>query len=111
MRKLARETVFKVIYKSLFLNGDLSSDEIIEEEGITLELDKDFEEDKKFIDELLSLYQQNKTEIDNKINGCLKNFEPNRVFKIDRAILSCCITEILFYKIYTYNMNIDFTCF
>ena len=42
MRKLARETAFKIIYESLFQNDKFSCDEIIEDDGLTEEQDIDF---------------------------------------------------------------------
>ena len=92
MRKQARETAFKVIYKSLFLENDYSSEELLEEDNI-LE-----EEDVKFVNTLVELYQQNKDEINNSINEKLKGYTPERVYRIDRAILALAVTEIKFYK-------------
>lgn len=98
MRSLARETAFKVVYKSLFLNGDLNVDELLEEDKITEEEDKDYVEDYKFISELVSLYAQNQNQINEIINSKLKGYTPERVYRIDRAILAIAITEMLFYK-------------
>ncbi|MBQ7884906.1 MAG: transcription antitermination factor NusB [Clostridia bacterium] len=98
MRSLARETAFKVVYKSLFLNGDLTVDELLEEDKITEEEDKDYVEDSKFISELVSLYAQNQNQINEIINSKLKGYTPERVYRIDRAILAIAITEMLFYK-------------
>lgn len=98
MRSLARETAFKVVYKSLFLNGDLTIDELLEEDKITEEEDKDYVEDYKFISELVSLYAQNQNQINEIINSKLKGYTPERVYRIDRAILAIAITEMLFYK-------------
>jgi len=92
MRKQARETAFKVIYKSLFLENDFSSSELLEEDNI---LEK---EDVAFVNTLVELYQQNKEEINNSINSKLKGYTPERVYRIDRAILALAITEIRFYK-------------
>lgn len=91
MRKLARESAFKIIYKSLF-NGDLSCEEIIEEDKITEE------QDVEYVNTLVSLYANNKDEINQKINSKLTSYTPDRVYRIDRAILCVAITEILYYK-------------
>ena len=107
MRKLARETAFKIIYKSMFMGGDLSFEEILEEENITKEADKDFEEDTLFITTLINLYQENKQEVENIINSKLNGYAPERVFKIDRAILALAITEILFFKQTPYKIVIN----
>lgn len=107
MRSLARETAFKVIYKSLFLNGDLSADEILEEDKITEQDDKDYIEDSKFVLELVGLYQQNQQNINNLINSHLKGYSPERVYKIDRAILATAIAEMIFYKQTPYKVVIN----
>lgn len=98
MRSLARETAFKVIYKSLFLDGDLSCDEILEEDNITPELDKDFSDDSSFIRNIVALYGENREQINELINSNLKGYTPERVYKIDRAIIATAITEINYYK-------------
>lgn len=98
MRSLARESAFKVIYKSLFLNGDLSYEEILEEDKITEEEDKDFIDDLNFVKTIISLYEQNADAINDKINSKLIGYTPERVFKIDRAILALAITEIFYFK-------------
>lgn len=92
MRKQARESAFKVIYKSLFLENDYSVEEILEEDNI-LEA-----EDVSFVNTLVELYQQNTEEINNSINEKLKGYTPERVYRIDRAILAVALAEIKFYK-------------
>ena len=42
MRKLARETAFKVIYKSLFLDGNFEAEDILEEDEIVEDDDRAF---------------------------------------------------------------------
>jgi len=91
MRKLARETAFKIVYKSLF-NGGFSCDEIIEEDNITEQQDVDF------INSLVNLYEINKEDINNMINGKLTGYSPDRVYRIDRAVLCIALTEIFYYK-------------
>ena len=107
MRSVAREAAFKIIYKSLFLNGDLSIEEILEEDKITEQEDKDYIEDSKFVTELVSLYAQNKDQINALINSKLKNYSPERVYRIDRAILAAAISEMLFYKQTPYKVVIN----
>ena len=107
MRSLARETAFKVIYKSLCLNGDLSIDELLEEDKITEQEDKDYIEDSKFVKELVSLYEQNREQINSLINSKLKGYTPERVYRIDRAILATAIAELLFYKQTPYKVVIN----
>ena len=107
MRRLARETAFKVIYKSFFLNGDLSIDELLEEDKITEQEDKDYIEDSKFVKELVSLYEQNQEQINSLINSKLKGYTPERVYRIDRAILATAIAELFFYKQTPYKVVIN----
>ena len=107
MRSLARETAFKVVYKSLFLNGDLSLEEFLEEDKITEQEDKDYVDDIKFIEEIVALYSQNKDKVNDLINLKLKGYLPERVYRIDRAILAIAITEMLFYKLTPYKVVIN----
>lgn len=92
MRKQARESAFKVIYKSLFIENDFSSDEILEEDLITNE------EDVNFVNTLVDLYSANKDYINDCINKKVRGYTPERVYRIDRAILALALTEIEFYK-------------
>lgn len=107
MRSLARETAFKIIYKSLFLNGDLSAEEILEEDKITEQDDKDYVDDSNFVLELVNLYQQNQQNINNLIDSHLKGYSPERVYKIDRAILATAIAEMIFYKQTPYKVVVN----
>ena len=92
MRKKARESAFKIIYQSMFIKDNFASEEILEEDEI---LDK---ESKGFVETLIQLYKDNAEEINNLINSKLKGYTPDRVYKIDRAILCLGVTEILYYK-------------
>ena len=92
MRKLARETAFKIVYKSLFPSNDLSCEELLEDDNI---VDK---EDVEFVSTLIDLYKNNAEEINKSINSKLTAYTPERVYRIDRAILCVALTEILFYK-------------
>ena len=92
MRGKARETAFKIIYKNQFVESDFSAEELLEEDQIVKE------EDINFINALVSLYQKNKQELNAKINEKLIGYTPDRVYRIDRAILLLALTEILYYK-------------
>lgn len=91
MRKKARELCFKVIYKSLFLDGDYSYDEMLSEENLP-------EDDVLFVKEIVELFKDNKDEVNKMINDNLVGYVPERVYSIDRAILDLAVTEIFFYK-------------
>ncbi len=101
MRKLARETAFKIIYESLFQNDKFSCDEIIEDDGLTEEQDIDF------VKVLVNLYKDNRDYINNKINESLVGYTPDRVYNIDRAIMGVALAEILFYKQTPYKVVIN----
>ncbi|MBE7074434.1 MAG: transcription antitermination factor NusB [Clostridiales bacterium] len=98
MRSLARETAFKIIYMSLFTGNEISCEELMQEDGITEEQDKDYEQDKQFVTALVSMYAENKETINSLINSKLVGYVPERVYRIDRAILALALTEIKFYK-------------
>ncbi len=91
MRKFARESAFKIIYKSLFVKNDLSCEEILEDDKI------ESEEDIEFVKTLVSLYEQNAEEINNNINAKLTGYTPERVYRIDRAIICVAVTEAIYY--------------
>lgn len=92
MRKLAREAAFKIIYKSLFIENDFSKEEILEDDKITEEADI------SFVNELVELYEKHNQQINALINNNLTGYTPDRVYRIDRAIICLALTEILFYK-------------
>lgn len=89
MRKFARENAFKLIFESLFHEYDAS----ISKENLNV-LKK--QEDTEFFDNIMKNFEQNKELIKSQIEGHLKNFEYNRVFKIDLALLYLALTEIEF---------------
>ena len=93
MRALARDYIFKKIYVDLFDDNQVG--EIVDSvqyDSITLQNDKDY------INCVFDLYVKNKESVEKKINDLLIDYIPERVFKIDRAILSLAIVELLYYK-------------
>ncbi|MBP3431746.1 MAG: transcription antitermination factor NusB [Clostridia bacterium] len=89
MRKDARTNAFKLIFEGLFHECDEKlSIEALEQ------LKKD--EDIKFFDEIMLAFNQNKDELKKNIEENLKNFEYDRLFKIDLAIIYLALTEIKF---------------
>ncbi len=92
MRALAREYVFKKIYVSLFHENDNENFELSEF------IDFKSKSDKEFANSLFNLYELNHNKVEKTINSLLVDYSPERVFKIDRAILSLAVTEIKFYK-------------
>ena len=89
MRKDARENAFKLIFESLFHDFDkeLSKDNLTE-------LKK--EEDKQFFESILSSFETDKETLKEQIEKHLKNFEYDRLFKIDLALIYLALTEIEF---------------
>ena len=93
MRALARDYIFKKIYVDLFDDNQVG--EIVDSvqyDSITLQNDKDY------INCVFDLYVKNKESVKKKTNDLLIDYIPERVFKIDRAILSLAIVELLYYK-------------
>ena len=92
MRKLAREVAFMKIYESLFISNE-------DDMNIFFDLEKlDKKEDQDFANELVSLYFAHKNEVDEKISNNLKDFSLDRIYKIDRAIISLAVSEFFYYK-------------
>ncbi len=89
MRKTARENAFKLIFEGLFHEPDplLSSENL-------QELKK--EEDKIFFENIISAFNLHKQELREKIEAHLQNFEYDRVYKIDLALVYLALTEIYF---------------
>ena len=56
------------------------------------------EQDKEFANMLVKLYVENKQQVDDLINGFLVDFSPERIFRIDRAIISLATVELVYYK-------------
>ncbi len=89
MRKDARVNAFILIFEGLFHE----TDENLSKENLT-ELKK--EEDKQFFEKIMSSFKQHKEELKQQIKEHLKNFEFDRLFKIDLALVFLALTEIEF---------------
>lgn len=92
MRALAREVAFKKIYESLFVSNENDMDKFFDIDNLTED------EDKNFCSELVELYFKNKEDVKNTIDSLLVDFLPERVFKIDRAIISLATVEMKYYQ-------------
>lgn len=93
MRALAREVAFKKIYSSLFISKEENDIDNFFEFDNLIE-----EQDKEFANMLVKLYVENKQQVDDLINGFLVDFSPERIFRIDRAIISLATVELVYYK-------------
>lgn len=90
-RILARECAFKMIYQYLFSNK-ATEQNIIEEFNLN-------DEDISFALNVFNTAKNNFNEIENKISVSLKNnLKASDLYKLDLAILICCITEIDYLK-------------
>lgn len=87
MRKVARENAFKLIFEGLFHEPD----ELLSSENLET-LKK--ENDKKFFQEIMKAFHENKDQMKSQIETHLKNFEYDRLFKIDLALVYLALTEI-----------------
>lgn len=93
MRALAREVAFKKIYESLFTLNQDDLEEFFAIDNLTKQEDKDFAL------ALVDLYFQNKDAIDDVINSHLVDYSPERIYRIDRAIISLAVTEMKYYSL------------
>lgn len=89
MRNDARANAFKLIFESLFHEADknLSKDSLVPLKKA---------EDEEFFNAILNAFNQNKDVLKQQIESHLKNFEYDRVFKIDLAIIYTALAEIEF---------------
>ncbi len=87
MRKDARENAFKLIFEGLFHECD----QLLSKENLT-PLKK--QDDEKFFSDIMQNFDAHKEELKVKIEKHLKNFEFDRLFKIDLALIYLALTEI-----------------
>ncbi|MCL2540680.1 MAG: transcription antitermination factor NusB [Firmicutes bacterium] len=94
-RKLARETVYKLVFASLF-DGGAGFDTLLQsaaEEGQLIS-----GEDLDFAKSLLNKVLENKAEIDKTIEDNLVDYTLQRVAKSDLAVLMVAVCELKFCK-------------
>ncbi len=91
MRSDARENAFKLIFEGLFHEAD---EELSKENLKPLKKQEDIE----FFETIVSKFAENQTVMQQKIEAHLKNFEYDRVFKVDLALIYLALTEILYCK-------------
>lgn len=88
MRRDSRITALCLIFERFFSNEPFD-DEFLKEQK---------EKDKDFTNELFREYTQHKTDIENLIEKYLVGYEKDRVYKIDLAVLSLALVEIIYLK-------------
>ncbi len=91
MRSDARENAFKLIFEGLFHEAD---EELSKENLKPLKKQEDIE----FFETIVLKFAENQTVMQQKIEAHLKNFEYDRVFKVDLALIYLALTEILYCK-------------
>lgn len=91
MRNDARENAFKLIFEGLFHDCDKS----LSQENLA-ELKK--EDDKKFFEDIMSAFETNRNTLKIEIEKHLKNFDYDRLFKVDLALIYLALTEIEYCK-------------
>ncbi len=100
MRKIAREVAFAIIYQSIFNKNDeyiSSFDFLLQEKEILGEKKLDIE-DEMYVKQIICLYEANREQIQTLVNNNIYGYEPERVYKIDMALLLLAVTEIYHYK-------------
>ena len=90
MRVYARELAFQVIFEKLFVKNQ----EIDEEFFASLKKDVD----KDFAVNIVKNYIKNREKIEKLIEDHLIGYELSRVFKVDLALISEALSEILYLK-------------
>lgn len=105
MRKLAREISFELIFEILARDeseiNTLSLDTLCDEENALPE------EDKQFVTTVVNTFVCNKDEILQLIYSHVKDFEPQRIYKVDLALIALGITEINYVKQVEYKIVIN----
>ena len=105
-RTTARETALKIIFELSFQNEELKKlfDEYVETEDSSIDLNK---EDNEYIENVISGVQEKMVDIDEKIKAHLKDWNFDRISKIDLAILRLSIYEILYRDDIPYKVSIN----
>lgn len=93
MRTDAREFAFKMIFETLFKDGDESLSFNAISENKTLN-----EQDLKFYQELFDAYKNNTNEVEGIIKEQCEGYELDRVYKVDLALLFLAVSEIKYVK-------------
>ena len=97
-RHIARDIAFKIIFEYGF--QDIDSDELFDRylESYSEDFKNASEEDLAYIKEVVSGFKKNKQEIDDIIKSKLKDWNFERISKVDLSALRLAIFEILYKK-------------
>ncbi len=100
MRTQARIAVFNLIYINFFEQIDLDNQEcenkFKEIFSYLTDLENLTENDKEFAKELFIAFCKNKDNIKNIIENSIVNYEIDRIYKTDLALLNMGVTEIVY---------------
>ena len=92
MRAESRVFAFKIIFSTLF-------DSDAEEAKLNFEENLDFsDKDKQFADSILTEFISNKTALEEELKNVLENYELDRIYKVDLALIYLGMTEIKYIK-------------
>ena len=92
MRAESRVFAFKIIFSTLF-------DSDAEEAKLNFEENLDFsDKDKQFADSILAEFISNKTALEEELKNVLENYEIDRIYKVDLALIYLGMTEIKYIK-------------
>ncbi|MBP3389816.1 MAG: transcription antitermination factor NusB [Clostridia bacterium] len=92
MRAESRVFAFKIIFSTLF-------DSDAEEAKLNFEENLDFsDKDKQFADSILAEFISNKTALEEELKNVLENYELDRIYKVDLALIYLGMTEIKYIK-------------
>jgi len=96
-RHIAREVAFKIVFELAFQDEDSEAlfERFFECQSEKLDLS---EEDKKYAQEVVAGIKENLPTIDDKIKSKLKDWNFDRISKVDIAILRLAIYEICYRK-------------
>ncbi len=106
-RTTARETALKVIFELSFQGDETPKklfDEYVDSQETKLDLNN---EDNEYVESVINGVKEKIGEIDEKIKAHLKDWNFERVSKIDLAILRLSIYEILYRDDIPYKVSIN----
>ena len=105
-RTTARETALKIIFELSFQDEKLKKlyDEYVESQETKLDINR---EDNEYIESVINGVEEKVSELDEKIKAHLKDWNFERISKVDLAILRLSIYEILYRDDIPYKVSIN----
>lgn len=90
MRAESRVFAFKMIFSTLFESDLNKAKENFQEEFS--------ENDKAFAESILGAFTENKSALEQDLKSVLENYEIDRIYKVDLALIYLAMTEIKYIK-------------